>query len=165
MGIGSSLHTIFGWRGQYERVIRWHQRVVEYPPTDASSAEANEYLDYLLAFFMNCYSFRDWFINSHDLTPMQIQDFKTLFQENIYLQLCRDICNGTKHLNYKKPSLDASPSIVRNFVPDPYFGEHAYPGKLLLIHADGQVYNLSELATSCVNALRDFLVSHGLIKE
>ncbi len=122
-------------------------------------------LDYLLAFFMNCYSFRDWFINSHDLTPMQIQDFKTLFQENIYLQLCRDICNGTKHLNYKKPSLDASPSIVRNFVPDPYFGEHAYPGKLLLIHADGQVYNLSELATSCVNALRDFLVSHGLIKE
>lgn len=160
MGIGGSLHTVFGWRGQYERILRWHRRVCEYPATVPSSAEADEYLDFLLAFFLNCFSLRDWLDNSQAATKTELD---TLFENNPDLKICRDICNGAKHFEIRRPSVDPELSIVRDVIPDPYFGRNAYPGKRLIIYAGDQQRDLRELATSCVDAWRLFLISKGLI--
>ncbi len=162
MGIGSSLHTVFGWQGQYDRLLRWHQRISEYPVTKPSSPEADEYLDFVLAFFLNCYSLRDWLSKSGAATKVDLDD---LFRRNFDLQLCRDICNGSKHLKAdRNPSVDGDPSIVREVVPDPYYGELAYPGPRLVVVTGDHQRDILELAKSCVDAWRNFLQGRGLIE-
>ena len=160
MGIGGSLHTIFEWRGQYNRMLRWHRRVCEYPATEPSSAEADEYLDFVLALFLNCYSLRDWLDKSRAATRTELA---ALFKSNPDLRICRDICTGAKHFEIDDPSVDSKPSIVRNVIPDPYFGRSAYPGKRLIIYAGDYERDVRALATSCVDVWRLFLVSKGLI--
>lgn len=160
MGTGASLHTVFGWRGQYERTLRWYQRVCEYPATEPSSPQADEYLDYALAFYLNCFSLRDWLANSGVATR---EELNTLFESNSDLGICRDICNGAKHFEIRDPSVDAQLSIVRNVVADPYFGRSAYPGKRLIIYAGDHERDLRTLATNCVDAWRVFLANKGLL--
>ena len=160
MGTGVSLHTIFGWQSQYERMLRWHRRVLEYPPTRSSSPEADEYLDFLLAFFLNCFSLRDWLENSQTVS---LNELKKLFDESLDLRICRDIANGAKHFEIRRPSVDEKPSIVRELEPDPYFGQYAYPGIRLIIYAGNEVRDLLTLTTNCVNAWQMFLASKGQI--
>jgi len=160
MGIGSSLHTVFGWQGQYDRLLRWHQRIAEYPVTKPSSPEADEYLDFVLAFFLNCFALKDWLRNANVVDGNEVDKF---VHSDPDLQICRDICNGSKHYKITTPSIDDSFSIVREVVPDPHFGEFAYPGPRLVIYAGENQHDILELAKSCIDAWRNFLQERGLI--
>ena len=59
MGIaGLSAHKSGGWRAQWDRTHRWYERVKRVG-RDSTALPADR-LDFLLAFFQNCYALRDW---------------------------------------------------------------------------------------------------------
>jgi hypothetical protein len=97
-----------GWRGQYRRMIRWQDRAVESMKGD----DGNEIYDFIYAFFQSCYHLRDWIVSDEAATK---EEMKELFSKNIELQLCRDICNATKHLKYNTASIDSRPYIAREW--------------------------------------------------
>jgi len=85
-----TLQSAQGWEAQYRRLLRWHERVrntVEGEPTEGQ-------VDFMLAFFMNCYHLRDWLESSGAAAS---DDLQKLFDNDVNLSLCRDICNGSKH--------------------------------------------------------------------
>jgi len=125
-----------------------------------STPKADEYLDFVLAFFLNCYALRDWLQKSQMVSAI---DLDTLFRANSDLQICRDICNGSKHFEINKPSIDAKFSIVREYVPDPYYGRLAYPVERLVILAGQHQREIAELVQACLKAWSDFLHARGLV--
>ena len=142
-----SWHRSSGWRGQWERIRRWHRRLI-----DAATPEEAE--DFLYAFFQNCYSLRDW------LAPPEFQtrDVNELFENSTDLRLCRDIANMTKHFELsRQPATGREPSLAR---------EYAGPGQgwfeddsNLVVLSDGKNLDARELAARCLAVLERFLAS------
>ncbi len=79
---------------QWDRVVRWkNQCKIE------SKAGAATSLDFYEAFFINAYHLKDWITqwlkkNKHDDI---INELKLDFENQIFLKILRDICNGSKH--------------------------------------------------------------------
>ena len=107
MGTGWSIHKSNDWRGQYERVGRWHTRIHL-----AANAGTPDLEDFLFAFFQNCYHLREWTLKA---SAVSRSDIDKLFNASRELRVCRDICNGTKHPVVDHPSVDPDFSIGREY--------------------------------------------------
>ena len=70
MGIGLTLQELEGWRGQYDRVVRWHGRVVAAANADPSPDE----LDCLFAFFESCFHLREWLLVTAAVDQKALKD-------------------------------------------------------------------------------------------
>lgn len=138
-----SMHKRGGWLGQYERMLRWHERLVT-----AFNAGSPDIEDFSYAFFQNCYHLRDWMRHSGGASP---QDLDALFSGSLELQLCRDLCNGTKHLKLTSASVDAMFSTAREYSPP------APTGWRPIVLADTTKHDLLGLASKCVDAWRTFI--------
>ena len=148
MGLGWSTHRNDGWRGQFNRVLRWHERLI------ASAANGTPDLeDFAFAFFQNCYHLREWIAQT---STVPAADLDALFASSKELRLCRDICNGTKHLNISRPSIDGQFSIAREYAPDEPHGTR------LFVVAGGDFYYLIDLAATCVAQWRSFCTHPAL---
>jgi len=146
MGIGWSLHKNDGWRGQLQRVHRWHERVIK-----AANEGSPDLADFTFALFQNCYHLREWFQKTSKANPRALD---TIFRESRELQVCRDICNGTKHLTLKSASVDAEFSICWEYDP-------AEPSKCRLVIIAGEKYDLLDLASRCVATLDHFAATQA----
>lgn len=145
MGLRWSAENILSWRSQHDRVKRWSHRLNKFG--DAGSFQ--ERLDFFLAFFLNCYALRDWFINSNSISQREMDD---LIQSDEAMRLCRDICNRSKHLTLNRPaSTEPNFSIGREYSPS---------GDQFFIAYLGNVRDLFEVAMSCVKFWDDFLTTH-----
>lgn len=144
MGIGWSIHRNDGWRGQLERLRRWDARTREAARTGSSDLE-----DFIFVFFQYCYQMREWLLQTSKLPEEKIDRFYTETKE---MRLCRDICNGTKHLNLSAPSVDAGFSIGWEYAPSEPNG-----ARLFLIADDK--YDLLELAGRCMALTEGFVAS------
>lgn len=150
---GFSEHTGSGWRGQFARVLRWRDRLDALGARDDFGLAPVVTFDYIYAFFQNCYHLRDWLRNSGAVKEDVLQQFMT---GNVEMGVCRDIANGTKHLRITSPSVDAAPSIGREYHPVGWPGKR--PGTtesyfILLEHSDTRQvirYDLIDLADRCV---------------
>jgi len=102
-------HTGETWRDQWDRMLRWHQRLSSIrgalPSADTAKARA---LDDVFAFFMNCYHLRDWVQNDRRKTKAELKAF---FSKTTALQLGQDIVNGLKHYRLK-PARAASAANI-----------------------------------------------------
>jgi len=148
MGLRWSAENILSWRSQFDRLIRWSKRLEEFG-TDESDQER---LDFYLAFFLNCYALRDWFIQSDVLSQPEMD---ALINADYSMRLCRDICNRSKHLVlHHKPSVDGNFSIAREY--DPFEKKNR-----LFIIAMGDKRDLFELTSSCVEFWKRFLLSQA----
>lgn len=103
-----------GWEVQLRRIERWHLRAMRVlDPNDGVAGE--EAIDFLYAFFQSAYHMRDWLQNSGAASKASLD---ALMSANHSLQLCRDVCNGSKHF-----SLDSRRSktdhigLMREYVP------------------------------------------------
>jgi hypothetical protein len=88
-----------GYRSQLDRVRRFLDRV------EGPYANDVEFQDMVWAFFQNCWHLIDWM--DHDPLASDGQK-KAVIQKALssdLLKMCRDLCNGTKHLG-----LDRRPS-------------------------------------------------------
>jgi hypothetical protein len=142
MGLGWSKHRNGAWRGQYDRTFRWYERTVR-----AASEASGDVEDFSYAFFQNCYHLREWMLLTGGASQQELED---LFAGSPGLRLCRDICNGTKHFNIDRPSVDANFSVLREYAPSEPSSTR------LLVIADSR-YDLLELAHRCMEAWRQFV--------
>ncbi|MFD1940581.1 hypothetical protein ACFSKW_54920 [Nonomuraea mangrovi] len=92
-----------GWREQYDRMLRSHKRLISL--ASGSSASSDEAKDALFHFFQDAFHLRDWLYHDTDpgLRSKVAQDelkysAHSIIKTNPILQLCADLCNGTKHL-------------------------------------------------------------------
>lgn len=92
IGAGANLYERGGGRGQLERVGRWHARL--------RTAAADDYLDFLYAFFQNCNHLAHWVSSD---APGGAAEVQKLVAQTVELRVCRDICNATKHFTFGRP--------------------------------------------------------------
>jgi hypothetical protein len=103
-----SWHKSPGYRGQFARVERWHQRA-----RDAKDPEDIE--DYLYAFFQACHHLREW-LPEADFPADRVRAF---IEANVAMKVCADVANLTKHLALNRPPrTNAEPAIARVYVAD-----------------------------------------------
>jgi len=135
-----------GWPGQYRRMLRWRDRGI--PLLSAGeSVDADALYDFTYAFFQSAYDLRDWLLSTGSSRRQRLD---ALFNSSIELQLCRDICNASKHLKYDRPSVDSRPRISREF--DPW----SRTAGDWCLYSD-QRRPVRELMQACVNAWDAFL--------
>ena len=137
-----SLESLHGWESQYERTLRWKDRV-----------RKDKSLDTYLAFFLNCYALRDWLVAASIFEPAALD---LSIQDDFALSLCRDICNRSKHLVLNRPSVDANFFICMEYnivtrEPD------------MVVCAGGRVLEIGELTTACIESWRRILAEKNLL--
>ncbi|MGH9921981.1 MAG: hypothetical protein ACRD38_04445 [Nitrososphaerales archaeon] len=85
------------------------------------------------------------------------------------LQVCRDLANGTKHLELDKPSrtkvfdwnkADMPWPVVRTY--DPFSVASGYPQEGLAILVDGEELECNEFIKKCIEKWEDFLEKEKL---
>jgi hypothetical protein len=92
-------------------MLRWSSRAIERCNDDSPTAQA-EVVDFALAFFLWCYSLRDWLKASGEMSEAELQQFSTA---SIYWKYCRDIALRAKHYNASSPSIDNDYGISRQW--------------------------------------------------
>lgn len=137
-------------REQWERTLRWAARFAE-PNADE--------VDFGLVLLQNCFALRDWLIASGRVPT---NDVATLFSSPA-LQLCRDIANGSKHLELHSAGVDADHFLAREYVPGPVGGGEASARSVIV--ADWVVIDLRDLCARCLAEVRAFLEDRGLLAE
>lgn len=110
-------------------------------------------LDVLLTFFQNCYALRDW-IQNDERAPKT--DLDTLMSSSEALRICRDICNGSKHLTISHPSIDADFSIGREYIPCSLVTGLPSPHRWFIV-AGTEKHDVLELAGECMKTWELFL--------
>ncbi len=156
MGLPWSAERLLGWRSQYSRVKRWHHRVRE----GIEKAQARydgvrpENLDDVLAFFLFCYSLRDWVVRTGGTSAATID---ALVSANKAMRICRDICHRAKHHTLSAPSVDADFSIGREY-------DIWTEGERWFVLAGNDRLHLVDLAHECM-AFWDHLVGSGTLTE
>src|ERR1700721_2468090 len=81
--LGWSLHMTGGWHSHFARLERWHSRLL-------ATADENDHLDYLFAFFENSYALRDWLLDAGVSSQREID---ALFAQHAQLRINRDLAN------------------------------------------------------------------------
>jgi hypothetical protein len=160
MGFGWSVHKNDGWRGQYRRLLRWHRLVHRIGRAKTETEDTEREHDFLYAYFQNCYHLRDWLQNSGAVTPKALQEF---FRLNEPMQVCRDICNGTKHWRIDHPSVDADFSMGREYVPAAWSGRRPHVNESWFIIAGKNKHDVFELADTSMALWDSFLKNNGLL--
>jgi hypothetical protein len=145
LGPGWSIHKSGGWRGQLDRVHRCHERLLN--AVETGTMNVMDLSDFAFAFFQNCYHLRDWMEKSKEIKKSDLGD---LFKKTPELQICRDICNGTKHFTIDRQSVDADFSILREYDP-------SAPSSYRLLIITNKQYDLIDLATKCLRAWDNFV--------
>lgn len=113
---------------QLQRAERYLSKVrAIYQGRFAQSHDRYSYEDDLLSFFMHCYHIRDWIIrlNKIGVTGKEVDAF---INSNVCLQICADLCNGTKHCQ-----LDRAPRSGSQ----PHFAGKSYEASTWLTGSGG----------------------------
>lgn len=152
------------WLEQWERVNRWHRRVVLSGTTfrsDNPVGSSEAYRDELIAFFDAVNHLRDW-IREDDALQLAADEPGKSFNSSLGLVVARSISVGNKHVRINDPKLH----------PDT---RHASTGVQVLIGpgggvkmswsilSDGKEHDAVELADECVAAWRKILVDLHLL--
>ena len=149
------------WREQFERVKRWYERFKIIDSGRPHTHPSDYYQDEVYAFFQNCHHLRDWILNDDNINigAQTLKNFVTGHQE---LQICGDLCNGTKHLKLKKPWSTIKPEFgARHFdlkleVPN----NKATISVKYSIDTDTGEMDAFELATKCLQSWEWFIKSN-----
>jgi hypothetical protein len=144
--LGWSRHMTGGWRVQWERVQRWHQRLAKAQGIDRD--------DFLWAFFENAYHLRHWI---EDTNAVDKEPIKNLFKR-VEMRLCRDIVNSHKHRSLdKKPSQPIPPSEVFEYSPGT--GNLSEDVSAMIL-SNGIKYDTFELAHSIFQTWEKFITEY-----
>ena len=143
-----SWQKIAGWRGQFDRMIRWHRRLT-------TASDPRDVEDYLYAFFVTCTHVRDWVLAEHAVPQKDLESFCA--SED--LRLCQDVCNAIKHFSLSDPKQGREFSLAREYVGA---GRGRFGGNCTLVLLSlGKQHDAFELADRCVTHWTDFLTKHG----
>ncbi len=146
---------------QLKRAERYLARIrAVYAGTFAQLHTRDAYEDDLLSFFMHCYHIRDWIIhlNRLDLTARYVDDF---INANRCLQLCADLCNGSKHCTLRAARSGSQPHVSGKTYQTSTWsagssGGEVLQAKYVIVTSDGLVDAL-QLAEECMECWTNFV--------
>lgn len=99
---------------QYRRMERAHDKIVSDFEGTTFSKSSQERLDDVYDFFFNCYHLREW-IQEDDKVDQSIKDSLPTFEKHdspVQFQMCRDLCNKSKHTVLKHKPNDPNTKII-----------------------------------------------------
>jgi hypothetical protein len=149
---------------QYQRLERLYNSVREFALSDSLENEISHQTDSIYYFFVCSYHLRDWISNSGALSNDELKNF---FDSRIEMQICRDICNGLKHLVLDERASfgenKGSPfdrTILREYTP---LNSMPVKNSDYVIFVGSEKYDVLELVGKCPNLWRDFLKAKKLL--
>ncbi len=155
---------------QFERIKRWHKILNKIKISNSPEKQADYQVDCIYSFFINCYHLRDWLEHSKVVDKTKIDK---LFGDNIEMKICRDICNGIKHLSLTNPSIGNNVScncswhgvtLHREYIhPEMRNGNSPLKDSNYVIIADFEKINVFDLADKCINLWDNFLKTNSLL--
>lgn len=95
-----------GWRAQFDRMCRWHDRV--------RLACIEDRIDFLYAFLENALHLRDWLMDCGAVDRRSLDRF---FGRSTVMSLCRDLAVAHKHCSNRSTKLPYAPSELREYMP------------------------------------------------
>ncbi|MEM9796157.1 MAG: hypothetical protein AAF919_06690 [Pseudomonadota bacterium] len=140
-----------GWRNHYRRMMRWSERTIKACSSDDKQSQS-QVVDFALAFFVWCYSLRDWLKASEDFGEKEVAEFVS---KQRYWKHCRDIALRSKHWDLSRPSIDADYGISRRKV---LYSEALGSNQIQwIIWMDGDVLPLSSVVEDLTATWRSIL--------
>lgn len=153
---------------QFERIERWHSVLNKFRFSNESEDKTDYQVDCIYTFFTNCFHLKDWLIHS------KVTDSEKIHAEviNKYkeMMICRDICNGVKHLSVTDPSIgknvDCDCDLHGVFLHREYNPwEKKNPVKDITynIFVEYGKFNVFLVADKCVKIWKNYLKDNNLI--
>lgn len=131
---------------QWERTLRWRERLSDVTTTDDA-------FDFAFALLGALFQLRDWIAASR---PDLKGDVVALYRDSADLALARDVANGAKHMTLTHYSVDGSTTIAY---------EYAGSGRshLVVLRPGGRNLECLQLADRGIAQVRTFMQMHGLL--
>ena len=156
---------------QFERMKRWYEVLKEISISNGPESQADYQVDCIYAFFMNCFHLKDWLISSGVISKNEVNSF---INSNEEMKICRDLCNGSKHLNLNNPSIGRDDKcgcgwhgVTLHREYDPFYQTIESPKPLkkfnYVILADFERFNVFSLADKCFNLWEEFMNDNSLL--
>jgi hypothetical protein len=144
-----------GYRHQLDRVRRFLGRV------EAPQANDVEFQDMVWAFFQNCWHLKDWVKNDPLASDAQKKAVIDQAQASALLGICRDLCNGTKHLGLdRKPS--SGTGAAHHHIDITITPGESSSMDCVVEDGHGNLISGKQLARDCVAEWECILQSEGL---
>ena len=101
-GVHKSADSKDGWRGHYQRMLRWQERALRFAkgPLGYSNSDA---VDFALAYFVWAHSLREWLIESEVVDKSRLDSLLSARSE---WSMCRDLANRSRHYKLKRNPTD-----------------------------------------------------------
>ena len=147
---------------QWSRVLRWYNRLSKIYSGIPHGRDSYYNKDEIHAFFESCYHLKDWLKNDG-----KSYLFFTGLKKNVSesMQICRDICNGDKHLvldpKYKPFDKNTKFSRVDHhlIIGSPHIIKEKY-----YVNVKGKDIDVKVIADSCMSEWESFLRAKKLLK-
>jgi hypothetical protein len=131
------------YRHQLDRARRFLERLHDLNHAGWGTANEIEFQDMMWSFFQHCWRVKDWVRRDPSVTSDQKMAVDDLAHQSVALGVCRDLCNGTKHLGARSGAKHGH--IEADYVL-------GFTGLMDCVVEDGQGQEISgiELANLCI---------------
>lgn len=134
-------------------MLRWQERVCNHKRIDS------HVIDDCHAFFTCCFHLKDW-LDADKKVPREIRDkVEDYLESDLWLRLCADLANGSKHMVLNKSRRFKEDSRVEPLLVPPSL---LPVGAVLVVRVGTRRYPIDQVVEGSVNAWKDFLREHGL---
>ncbi|MGQ0712677.1 MAG: hypothetical protein ACT4PJ_02975 [Gemmatimonadaceae bacterium] len=122
--------------------------------------------DDLMNFVITGYHIIDWIKNNTSVSSAVTAGVKLMY-DNLYIAVCRDLANGSKHFDLRsdyKDRVTDKTSVISGYGTG-RFGKGAYgvgEPSIVIVLTDGQRFDALEFAKQVVAAWEDFFAKHEL---
>jgi len=166
MGFGGKFSTK-PYLEQFERIKRWHKILNEIRVSNASEDKTDYQIDCIYTFFINCFHLKDWLIHSKVISEETANNFINDHKE---MMICRDMCNGVKHLSLTNPSIGKDVEcdcglhgVFLHREYEPFQKNNPVKNITYNIFVEYEKYNAFVVADKCVSLWESFLKENQLI--
>ena len=142
---------------QLERTRRALSRLREVYRGRIHDNTSEQYRDDVLCFFQNCYHLKDWL--KWDPSGLFKAGVEQYVNQNRELQLCADLCNGSKHLVLTTPRSSEHPRLGGQSAEIDVGAQEIRIR--FAVDTDTGPLDALDLATRCVDLWADFIRKCG----
>ena len=156
------------WREQYDRTRRFYSRFAKIADSGrVHDRDSDNYRDDVLTFFIHCYHLKDWLKNDPS-SGVTGSDAEACVNSSLYLRLCGDLANGTKHMEHRGRAASDTAMGARFEVEvnDTMGGAIPKPTRISVqyeVMSSGARHDAFDVATRAMEAWDAFLTTRGLL--
>ncbi len=156
----------------YARASRYLERIkMVYDGVDCYFPSTEYFHDDVYSFFIFCFHIKDW-LKSDTRLNIENANVEAYIKDHIELQLCADICNGTKHFVQTpgRVRTGVQPMVYRdNAIITTYpLGSGISPSGAVFkssfgVNTNGEIVDVLELGNRCMELWNLLLEDHGVV--